>query len=348
MAQFIDLEIKIKVNMQENNINKKIKKFSGRQLIYDKDKDVNEEGEEINVQNPIKENNIIFNMLKIEEKDKIILKNSLKFVDNSIDPPTTIYWNSLEELFNIIPEVNSNENLKFLFSILFAEICRLNGNIVYQKNLLESAQQQVSKKFGKYNILNLPITIALGTAYKELGLVNKAYECLDTALKNSYLNTKFDSLETIEVIKQFILFSNHIGENIEEGIYCEIAGNLAIKKLKKLYGNLDKFESYSYNEKFYCLILINYIMQHLNHLSNTKKVKDLKYISKKFKEYDQLLNKINILKENKFQFENIFNENDVQEITKYSYNSIYLYLHPEIKLFIDPIIYKKQKNCKNI
>ena len=47
MAQFTDLETKIKVNMQENNINKKIKKFSGRQLIYDKDKDVDEEGEEI-------------------------------------------------------------------------------------------------------------------------------------------------------------------------------------------------------------------------------------------------------------------------------------------------------------
>jgi hypothetical protein len=305
---------------------------------------------------------MIFKILRIEEKDKIIIKDSLKLVNSIISAPKDFDSASMEELFNIIPEINSKDNLKCLFSILFAEICRLNGNILYQKNLLETAFDLISEKFGEFNLLNLPITLALINAYKELGLIDDGYLYLNKALKISYLNTKSDSLENIEVLKQLVLFSNYIGEKTEEGIYSVYLGDLAAKRLKKFKENLDdysifnkipkksKFEGYSHNDKFFCLILINYFIQHLNHLSYTERVKDLQYILSNFKEYDILLNQMDILKENKFQFETIFDEKMIEEISIDINNSIYLYLHPDIKCLIDPIFIKedKEKKCKKI
>jgi hypothetical protein len=293
---------------------------------------------------------MIFSILKIKENDKIIIKDSLKLVNSIISAPKDIDSASLKDLFNIIPEVNNKNNLKCLFSLLFAEICRLNGNILFQKNLLENAFDLITIEFGEFNLLNLPIALELSNSYKELGLIDECYLYLNKALKISYLNSKSDSLENLEVLKHLVLFSNYIGEKTEEGVYNLYFGDLALKRLKKFQKILEKnikhnknhekskFESYSHYDKFFCLILINYVIQHLNHLSYTEKVKDLKYILSKFKEYDIILNQMDVLNENKFQFEKIFDEKLIEDISINVNNSIYLYLHPNIKTLFDPIL----------
>ena len=331
----------------------------------------NEKEKEKEKENPLKDNHILFNILKCEEEDKNILKKSFKLVESSLNAPNDLNSASLEEIFNLIPEINKNENLKCLFSILFAEICKQNGNILYQKNLLEFASSHINKILGEYNLVNLSISIALSNAYKELGLIDEAFSYLNKALKISYLNTKIDSLENIEVISEFVMFSKYIKEKIEEGIYSEIIVKMTIKKYKNFVKMIDNkiikenliddkdkksnsnkgksnFEGYTHNEKFYCLILISFIVKHLDHISSTEKVKNLKYIVSKFKEYDIILSEMGLIKENKFTFENIFSENHIEEIGERIDSPIYLYLHPQIKSLIHSTNLDDEKKSKKM
>jgi len=159
----------------------------------------------------------------------------MNLISKSITFPTKVSEvPSLAEIFNLIPEINSNKNLKCLFSILFAQVSSHNGNVLLEKQLLEDALKFLFETFGEYSIVSLPLTLALSKANRELGFIDDCYKYLNKAFKVAYFNKGFNSLEVLEVLNHFALFSKYINETNEEGIYAEIIGKLIKSNLMRL------------------------------------------------------------------------------------------------------------------
>lgn len=313
------------------------------------------------------------------------MKDAIILISKSITIPTKLSEApNLEEIFNLIPEINSKENLKCLFSILFAEISKHKGNILLEKLLLENVFTYLINMFGQYSIVLLPITLSLSNAYNELGLIDDYYACLNKALKIAYFNENFNSLEVIEVLNQFILFSKYINEQNEEGIYSEILGkiiqnNLQILDKKNKSIKLEKddnskekqdeqnktknnnkslfnnFKILPYENKLEILVQISYLLRHVDYMSTYGKIgKNTDYILKKFNYCNELMENIGILNDDKniFNFDLIINDLNKEKIYIKSFtndlnvedNFIYFYLNPEFKNFIKIKITKNKSN----
>lgn len=250
-------------------------------------------------------------------------------MSKSITIPTKISEApALDEIFNLIPEINGSGNLKCLFSIFFAEISRHKGNILLQKMLLENALNFLFETFGDYSIVLLPLTLSLSDAYKELGLIDDCYAYLNKAFKIAYFNKDFNSLEVLEVLNEFVLFSKHINETNEEGIYSEIIGKIIQKNLmlldkksknfkaenkriknnenenenKKKKNAINKnnafvnFVNLPYENKLEILIEIGYLLKHVDYMSTYGKIgKNTENIINKFNYCNQLLENMEIL-----------------------------------------------------
>jgi len=326
------------------------------------------------------ENNIyknsIFKIFEISEADKIILKDALNLISKSITISTKISETpSLSEIFNLIPEINSNENFKCVFTILFAEISRHKGDILLEKLLLEDALNYLFKTLGDYSIVLLPITLSLSNAYKELGLIDDHYAYLNKSFKIAYFNKDFNSLEVIEVLNQFVLFSKYINETIEEGIYSEIIGKIIEKNLQLLdkksknlkVENIDNndnkqkneneqikenkenkkiknkifvnFKNLPYENKLEILIQISYLLKHVDYMSTYGKIgKNTEKTVKKFNYCNELLENIEILDIDKKTFDFAVIKNDLinENAQKKSYSDEILLKESFIYFYLNP------------
>jgi len=104
--------------------------------------------------------------------------------------------------------------------------------------------------YGEYSIVLLPITLFLSNANKELGAIDECYGLLNKAFKIAYFNNDFNSIEVLEVLNNFVLFSKYINETNEEGVYSEVIGKILQKNLINLdYKNKKLTEKIKLNNK---------------------------------------------------------------------------------------------------
>ncbi len=323
--------------------------------------------------------NSIFNIFNITKEDEENIKIAINLISTSIPTPTKISETvSLEEIFNLLPEINKKEDMRTVFCIFFAENCREKGNILFEKLFLEEAFKSMSKNFGDYSVVLLPITFSLSNAYMELGLIDDCYSYLNKSFKIAYFNNDLNSLEVLEVLNKFVLFSKHISEINEERIYSEIIGNIIEKNLIKFnkknkasvvklneenkINNENKaknknplfidFKYLPYQNKLESLIQLSYFLKHIDYLTTYGKIgKNTEYILKKFNYCNDILENMEILNEGKIlNFDSIFKDSDQWEnnIVNFSdkrrieENFIFFYLTPDLKNFQMEI---NLKNC---
>lgn len=303
----------------------------------------------------------MFNKLEITEKDIKTIKDSLNFVSDAIITPSKITdVPAISDVFNLIPDTNKSENLKIIFSIILAESCRYDGNILIERMFLEYAYENLSKMFGEYNNNLLSVILALSKCYKELGLLDESYIFLNKALKLVYFNTSETSLELLEVLNQFVMFSKQINETNEEGVYSELMGKIINKNFKKLKNSFKKilpennfeadnqdknfsntsnnnsnknpvkqnndfltFKHAPFETKIEFLIQISYFLKHLDYLSTYGKVgKNTDYIIKMFNYINEILENMEILVNKKIDFNSIFEEYEKHKNTSTDQNRV--------------------------